>query len=126
MINDENPQIAYKDLQVWQKSIEFASNVIQTLENLNSDRKHYRLIDQLESDVTSIPMNIAEGNGRISKEEFIQFLKVARDSICGTLTSLKVFLRQDWIAKDIYSEHETSSIEIIRMLKSPINSIFHS
>jgi four helix bundle protein len=57
------PQIAYKDLQVWQKSIDLASTVIALVDNLNTDRKHFRLIEQLESAVTSIPMNIAEGKG---------------------------------------------------------------
>jgi len=126
MIKDEKPQVAYKDLHVWQKSIAFASSVIQIIEDLNTDRRHYRLIEQLESAVTSIPMNIAEGKGRASKKEFIQFLYIARGSIYETLTLLEIFLRQDWITQDIYIELETASIEIIRMLKGLINSISHS
>jgi len=71
-------------------------------------------------------MNIAEGKGRASKKEFIQFLYIARGSIYETLTLLEIFLRQDWITQDIYIELETASIEIIRMLKGLINSISHS
>jgi four helix bundle protein len=117
------PQAAYKDLQVWQKSIDLATEVIALVDDLNTDRKHFRLIEQLESAVTSIPMNIAEGKGRESKREFIRFLFIARGSIYETLTLLEIFLRQGWITQEKYSELETSAIEIIRMLKGLINSI---
>jgi four helix bundle protein len=117
------PQAAYKDLQVWQKSIDLATEVIALVDDLNTDRKHFRLIEQLESAVTSIPMNIAEGKGRESKREFIRFLFIARGSIYETLTLLEIFLRQGWITQEKYSALETSAIEIIRMLKGLINSI---
>ena len=42
------------------------------IESLQSNRKHYRLVEQLESSATSVAMNIAEGKGRNSKKEFIQ------------------------------------------------------
>lgn len=62
-------RLSYKDLIVWQKSIAFASNVIDHAENLASNRKHYRLVEQLEAAATSVPMNIAEGKGRYSTKE---------------------------------------------------------
>jgi four helix bundle protein len=120
------PQPAYKDLQVWQKSIDLATSVIALVEDLNTDRKHFRLIEQLESAVTSIPMNIAEGKGRESRKEFVRFLYIARGSIYETLTLLEIFLRQGWINQEKYTELETSAIEIIRMLKGLINSLAKS
>ena len=45
-------QTAYKDLQVWQKSMILATNVIDLIDNLDTDRKHYRLIEQIESAVS--------------------------------------------------------------------------
>ena len=71
----------YKELQVWQKGMEFASAVIDLTEHLNSPRQHYRLIEQLEAAAASVPMNIAEGKGRFSKKEFIHFLHIARGSL---------------------------------------------
>jgi len=117
------PQVAYKDLQVWQKSIDFATEVIKAIDDLNNDRKHYRLIEQLEAAVTSIPMNIAEGKGRNSKKEFIRFLYFARGSIYETLTLLEMFERQGWLTQEKYIILENSAIEIIRMLKGLINAI---
>jgi four helix bundle protein len=116
-------QVAYKDLMVWQKSIDLATTVIGLVDDLNTDRRHFRLIEQLESAVTSIPMNIAEGKGRSSKKEFIHFLYIARGSIYETLTLLEIFLRQGWITQNKFSELESASVEIIRMLKGLINSL---
>jgi len=74
-------EFAFKKLKVWQKSIDFADKVITQSENLTSKRKHFRLIEQLESSVVSISNNIAEGKGRFSKKEFVQFLYIARGSL---------------------------------------------
>jgi len=116
-------QVAYKDLQVWQKSINFATDVIKVIDDLETDRKHYRLIEQLEAAATSIPMNIAEGKGRRSKKDFIRFLYISRGSIYETLTLLEIFLRQGWLTQEKYNILEKSAIEIIRMLKGLINAI---
>jgi four helix bundle protein len=121
MENEIKP--AYKSLIVWQKSIDLATEVIQIIEELNTERRHYRLIEQLESAVTSVPMNIAEGKGRSSKKEYVHFLYIARGSIYETLTLLEIFLRQEWITRESYNKIEYESIEIIRMLKGLINSL---
>ena len=116
-------QVAYKDLQVWQKSINFATDVIKMIDDLETDRKHYRLIEQLEAAATSIPMNIAEGKGRRSKKDFIRFLYISRGSIYETLTLLEIFLRQGWLTQEKYNILEKSAVEIIRMLKGLINAL---
>ena len=119
----EEQQVAYKELLVWQKSMNLATKVIKIVESLNTDRRHYRLIEQLESCVTSIPMNIAEGKGRESKKEFARFLYISRGSIYETLTLLEIFYRQGWITSDVYRSFEKDALEVIRMLKGLINAI---
>ena len=52
-------EFAFKDLKVWHKSIDFADKVIVLLENLNSNRKHFRIMEQIESASTSVSSNIA-------------------------------------------------------------------
>ena len=116
-------QLAYKDLSVWQKSMFFANSVIAFLEALDTDRKHYRLLEQLEAAVTSIPMNIAEGKGRNSKKEFVHFLYISRGSLYETLTLLEIFHMRGWLKTDKYQELEQQSIEIAKMLNGLINSI---
>jgi four helix bundle protein len=112
---------SYKDLQVWQKSLAFANEVIQVIDDLDTPRKHFRLIEQLESAVTSIPMNIAEGAGRKSTKEFIHFLYISRGSLYETLTLLELFKLRGWLKQNIFTQFEKQSIEIAKMLKGLIN-----
>jgi len=119
----DQDRAAYKDFQVWTKSMTLVDQVIAMIDEMDTPRKHFRLIEQLESAVTSIPMNIAEGKGRISRKEFIHFLYIARGSTYETLTLLEIFKRQNWIAQEKFAELEESSIEIIKMLKGLIKAV---
>ncbi len=127
-MNKENLEIKfeqsrYKDLKVWQKSLNFADEVINLIDQVESSRKHYRLFEQLESAVTSIPMNIAEGKGRNSKKELIQFLYYARGSMYETTTLLEIFKLRGWITSEQFNELELQSIEIARMLNGLIRTV---
>ena len=122
----QDQQSRYKDLLVWQKSLHFADQVIQLIDQIESSRKHYRLFEQMESSVTSVPMNIAEGKGRNSKKEFMQFLYIARGSLYETLTLLELFKLRGWINNDQFTALETDSNEIARMINGLIKSISRS
>jgi len=114
-------RMAHKDLIVWQKSMEFANQVIDLVENLETNRKHFRIIEQLEAAVTSVPMNIAEGKGRNSKKEFIHFLYIARGSLYETLTLLEIFQMRKWIGNEYFRQLETQANELAKMINGLIN-----
>jgi four helix bundle protein len=116
-------KFAYEDLEVWDKAVDFAVEVIDTLENISTDRKHYRLLEQIEASSTSVAMNIAEGKGRFSNKEFKQFLYISRGSLYETMTLLEVFRRKRWVSDNRYSGLESRGIEIVSMIKGLINSI---
>ena len=116
-------KFTFEDLDVWQKAIEFARKVVNISENIETDRKHFRLIEQLESASTSIAMNIAEGKGRYSKKEYMQFLYVARGSLYETVTLLTIFQRNNWITEKTLDEIKSSGDEIGKMISGLINAI---
>lgn len=122
-MKNESNQSSYKDLLVWQKSMAFANDVIDLIDRIETDRKHYRLIEQLEAAATSIPMNIAEGKGRESKKEYVHFLFIARGSLYETITLLEVFKMRGWLKPDIFSDLEQNANEIAKMLNALINAI---
>jgi len=126
MQSEGDSQSSYRDLVVWQKSLAFANDVIDLVDNLDTDRKHYRLIEQLEAAVTSIPMNIAEGKGRESKKEYVHFLYISRGSLYETLTLLEIFHMRNWITPELFHNLESQSNEIAKMLKGLINYISRS
>ena len=114
---------AFEDLQVWQKAVDFAETVVKTIDDFEAPRKHYRLIEQLESAVTSIAMNIAEGKGRYSKKEFIHFMYIARGSLFETITLLTIIQRIGWISEEKLKEIKITGEEITKMLNSLIKNI---
>ena len=52
-----NMKFAFEDLEVWQKSVEYAAEVIRFIEKIETERRHYRLIEQLEGACTSVALN---------------------------------------------------------------------
>ena len=118
-----NIKFSFEGLEVWQKAVDFADKVINLAEEIQTDRKHFRLIEQLESASTSIALNIAEGKGRYSKKEFIQFLYIARASLYETITLLMIFSRKKWISDMQIDEIKVFGDQIGKMLSSLINSI---
>ena len=116
-------KFGYEDLNVWNKGVDFAVEVIELVENISTDRKHYRLLEQVEASSASVSMNVAEGKGRYSKKEFIQYLYIARGSLYETMTLLEIFRRKKWISGGQYSRIDARGKEIASMLKGLINSI---
>lgn len=116
-------EFAFKDLKVWHKAVDFADFAISLVENLNSDRKHFRLVEQFEAAATSVSMNIAEGKGRNSQKEFVQYLYIARGSLYETVTLAIIFQKRNWINPEDLTKIETQALEIASMIKGLINSI---
>jgi len=111
-----NTRFSFEDLDVWKKSLDFSAAVIDLTEEINLERKHYRLMDQLEAASASISLNIAEGKGRYSKKEFIQFLYVARGSLFEAVTLLCLFHKKKWIKEDRLDQLKCFGDEIGKML----------
>ena len=116
-------KFGYENLEVWNKAVDFAVKVIDIVENISTGRKHYRLLEQIESSSTSVAMNIAEGKGRFSKKEFIRYCYIARGSFYETMTLLEIFRRVKWISDSSYFELEPEGKEIASMIKGLINSL---
>jgi four helix bundle protein len=113
----------FEELDIWQRAVDFADEVIDVAEKLNSPRQHYRLIEQLEAAATSVALNIAEGKGRYSKKEFIQYLYIARGSLFETVTLLKIFEKRDWVDKIRIDSLSNNASELAKMLNSFISVI---
>jgi len=115
--------MGYEDLAVWNRAVDFAVRVIDAVENISTDRKHFRLLEQIEASSTSIAMNLAEGKGRFSRKEFIQYCYIARGSLYETITLLEIFKRKNWISEETFSSLKSEGIEIASMIKGLINAI---
>ena len=108
---------------MWQKAVLFAEEVILVIDKIETQRKHFRLVEQLESASTSVAMNIAEGKGRQTTKEFIQFLYIARGSLFEVITLLIILQRAEWIKKERVMHFQQLAEEITKMINSLIKSM---
>ena len=103
--------------------MDFAVNVIETIDEIDAPRKHFRLFEQIESSSTSVASNISEGKGRYSKKEFKHYLYIARGSLYETVTRLQIFKKLKWLNVASYNKLYSEAEEINKMLSGLINSI---
>ncbi|MFP4517581.1 MAG: four helix bundle protein [Desulfovibrionales bacterium] len=116
-------RFGFEDLNVWKKAVAFGVEVINLVEKIETSRKHFRLLEQIESSATSVAMNIAEGKGRFSKKEFRQYCYVARGSLYETITLLIIMQNMNWISGEDYKQIEEQGIEIAAMIKGLIKTL---
>lgn len=76
-----------KNLKAWQKAIDLNKEIYSLVEELPKNET-YALSDQMRRAAISIPSNIAEGKGRRSDKEYLQFLSIARGSCYELETQL--------------------------------------
>jgi four helix bundle protein len=78
---------SYKSLLVWQKGMELAKQVYQLTETFPAAER-YGLVAQMRRAGVSVPSNIAEGQARRSRREFVQFISHAEGSAAELETQL--------------------------------------
>jgi len=76
---------SYKELIVWQKSIAMVTQIYTLTRSFPAEEK-FGLASQLNRAAVSIPSNIAEGWGRESAKNYLQFLRISRGSLMETET----------------------------------------
>jgi four helix bundle protein len=105
----------YRDLQVWQKAMQFTKKVYITASNLPHDER-YGLSSQMKRSAVSISANIAEGHSRNSTKDFIRFLNIAYGSLSETETHLILAKELNMASTTDLEELLIASEEIGRML----------
>lgn len=70
---------SFRNLDVWQRAIELTTTIYKLTSSF-PDAERFGLTSQLRRAAVSVASNIAEGYGRASKGEYIQFLGHARGS----------------------------------------------
>lgn len=76
MTDQPVPHYSYKDLQVWQKGIDFCGQVMKSLQELKPAEKQL-IGESLLSTAIAIPSHIANGYASKSKPMYIEGLKSA-------------------------------------------------
>jgi four helix bundle protein len=121
----ENKKIeSYKDLIVWQKGIELV-NEIYVLTKRFPKEEIYGLTNQMRRAAVSIPANIAEGWGRNSTKNYIQFIRISRGSLYEIETMIVIAKNQNYIDEDQKLSIAMRIDELGKMLNKLLSSLDH-
>jgi len=77
----------FKNLEIWKRSMTLAKEVYLLSSKFPKEEK-YGLTSQIRRSAVSVPSNIAEGCGRKSPKELVQFISIANGSLCELETQL--------------------------------------
>jgi four helix bundle protein len=88
------PHWRFEDLEIWNDAADLAVKFHLIGDRLDH-RRFYRYAEQLRAAGLSLPNNIAEGSGSTHKQEFVQFLNIARRSLFEDASMILVFERLD-------------------------------
>ena len=113
----------FMQLEVWKRSVKLARKIFLWLDELKLDRKHYKLVEQIEASSTSVFQNIAEGYGRGSTREFIHFLRISRGSLYETASVIWFFKEISWMDEQTFNDFFSECKSIARMLNGLIRKL---
>lgn len=112
-------QFDHERLNVYQSSIQF---VAWTSELLDSVPKSHAVHKQLDRSSTSIPLNIAEGNGKHTAADRCRFFDTARGSALESAASLDVLVAKSIVPVDRILPGKEMLLDIVSMLVGLIRS----
>ena len=79
----------YEDLKVWRRAMDLVLEVYRSTSSFPR-QEIYGLTSQMRRAAVSVPSNIAEGKGRFSRKELLQFLFHARGSLLELQTQITI------------------------------------
>ena len=111
----------YKNLIVWQKSMELVVEVYRITERYPSSEL-YGLTSQSRRCSVSIPSNIAEGRRRSGDKEFFHFLSISFASGAELETQIEIAKRLPWGVNIDFSKVDSLLIEVMKILSKLLQS----
>ena len=112
----------YKELIVWQKSIELVIEIYNLTRSFPKS-EIYGLTSQLRRAAISIPSNIAEGSRRGTKRDYCHFLSIAFGSGAEVETQLEIAKKLPETDDLIYGNVSILLDSIMRMLNVMIKKL---
>jgi four helix bundle protein len=119
---EKNTTKPHKRLDVWNKAIDLTVDIYKLSETFPRTEL-YGLTSQMRRASISVPSNLAEGAGRQTKKEFVNFLHMAQGSLSELDTQLVISSRLEYISMENYQEIENKIETITKMLTGLIKSL---
>jgi four helix bundle protein len=106
---------SFHDLVVWQKAMDLTETVYRETEGF-PHAEIYGLTSQMRRASVSIPSNIAEGQARNTRGEFVQFLGHAAGSLAELETQATLARRLSFLSQPSHERISKQIDEVGRLL----------
>ena len=106
---------AYRNLIAWQRARRLVRLAYELTDSF-PEREQYALTVQIRRVSTNVPLNIAEGNGRLTVGEWQQFLGYARGSLLELESALIIAFDLGYVTADQLRPVGESIRSVIRLV----------
>ena len=113
---------AFRDLIVWQRSMDLVERVYQLTASFPRDER-FGLTSQIRRAAVSVPSNIGEGSRRKKRKAFLNHLDIALGSQAEVEVQLEIAKRLRFLKAADYNQTQLTVEEIGRMLNGLIVSL---
>jgi len=108
-----------QNLEIWKISMELTTKIYKLTETFPKE-EIYGITSQIRRCAVSIPSNIAEGKGRRTNKDFINFLYIAKGSLNELQTQIIIANNLEYIKEEdknqIIKISEALRIKIIKLI----------
>jgi four helix bundle protein len=111
----------FENLQAYQLSLHWVESVEQLCKAAKGELTH-SFVDQFQRASLSIPLNLAEGNGRWHSAEKRQFFWIARGSVFECVPLLELLKRKKVISDSGYEQARETLDHLGRMLTNLVKA----
>ena len=106
---------AYRRLAVYEHARAFNKAGYMVIKKFPVEER-FALCDQMRRAASSIPSNIAECAGRISKKDKLRFIEYAAGSLSEVMCQMELAYDLDYITQTELDEMDEAAVDIKRML----------
>ncbi len=113
---------SYRELIIWQRAIQVCVAIYQATKTFPRE-EIYGLTNQMRRASVSVPSNIADGYGRLSRDQFRYFLGVAKGSTFELQTQLVIARELGFTSTQEGARIEALSFEVGKMLTAMLKKL---
>ncbi len=121
-MNESRKSTSYEDLIAWQRSMDLVNAVYDATTDWPIDER-FGLTSQVRRAAVSVAANIAEGQGRNGRREFLHHLGIANGSLCEVETMIRIATRRRFQTNESERSVLATSREVSRLINGLIRSL---
>jgi four helix bundle protein len=107
----------FKKIAAWKESMDLAVDIYKITADFPSEEK-FGLISQIRKSAVSVSSNIAEGAGRDTNPQFLQFLSVANGSLSELRSQVILSNMLEFISNEVLESLEDRIDKTQRMISN--------